>query len=259
MEARTIELLGESDLLRARQSAARALEAWRASWGLEPREARIACVRAWEADERRPLDGWETWEGGGVEWAAASPRLARTLRESLFGSLRAGTSERDSPVSLEVRDRAIDDLVAVLLGNGARPGLRRREAGTTRGIPASCRERGSGAALLEIAIDEGSLLAVTRCARPPRQDRSGSQSFGESHVAMHGVAVTLDAQLGEVDMDIATLQSLEAGDVIRLPARLDQPLRLSAPDGKTVCFGDFGTHDGFRALSLRKSAIQEGA
>lgn len=261
MKTRPIELLGESDLLRTRQTAAQALEAWRAVWGLEPREARIACVRAWESEERSPAneEGWLGWADEGAGWAAASPGFACAVRQSLFGPPQTGASEYDTPIALELCNLAIDDLVARLLAGETPSAVRKCEPGPAPAIPASVFEHGSGVVAMDIRLEEGRLFAVTRRAPRARQDQAGSQSFGESHGAMRAVPVALDAQLGELDIDLGTLQSLEVGDVIRLPARLDQPVRLLAPDGGTVCFGDFGTQEGFRALSLRKSAAHEGA
>jgi len=256
METRPIELLGDSALLRARQAAAQALEAWRALWGLQPGEPHISCARAWESEERSRLlqEGWHAWAGED-EWATVSPELALGVRASLFGPRLAGAPGCETSVADELCKQAIDDLVARLLARGAV----RRENSAGLQIPASVFERGSGAAVLHLRIEEASLLVVTRCASPARRDRAGMQPLGESGAAVSAVPVTLDAQLGEIDMDLATLHSLEAGDVIRLPARLDQPLKLSAPDGRTICFGDFGAQEGFRALSLRKSAVHEGA
>jgi flagellar motor switch/type III secretory pathway protein FliN len=262
MKTRPIELLGESDLLRSRQTAAQALEAWRAVWGLGPREARIACVRAWESGEpiRPDEKGWLGWVvGEGAGWAAASPEFACGLRQGLFGPAQAGASEHDTSIALELCNLAIEDLVVRLLAGELPSALRKCEQGSAPVIPAGVFEHGSGAVVTDIQIEEGRLLAITLRIPRFRQDPAGSQSFGESHGAMRAVPVPLDAQLGELDIELGTLQSLEVGDVIRLPAKLDQPLRLLAPGGGTVCFGDFGTQEGFRALSLRKSAAHEGA
>lgn len=256
MNTRPIELLGESDLLRTRQTAAQALEAWRADWGLGPRDARIACARAWESGERiRPHEeAWLGWECEGTGWAAASPELACSLRRSLFGPPQAGATGHDTSLALELCHLAIDDLVVRLLAAEVPSAVRKCERGPAHVIPAGVFEQGSGAVVTDIQIEEGRLFAITLRTPRLRQDPAGSQSFGESHGAVRAVPVALDAQLGELDIELGTLQSLEVGDVIRLPARLDQPLRLLAPGGGTVCFGDFGTHEGFRALSLRKSA-----
>jgi flagellar motor switch/type III secretory pathway protein FliN len=264
MNARALSLLGASELLRMRQMAAQALEEWRAVWGLGREEAQIACTRAWETAERtRVLDeDWTRWECDGWGWAAAAPTLVYRLQETLFGRSEPGTSGRGAPVALEVGDRAVDDLIGQLFGKGAPPGIR-REAGCLPEISASDFKYGSGAAVIDIEIGEGRLRVLTRCgatrASSAPQARTGTQSPGESHAALHALPVTLEAELGELELDLSTLQSLEAGDVVRLTTRIDEPLRLSGPGGSTVCFGDFGAQEGFRALSLRKSAAHEGA
>jgi len=265
MNARAFSLLGESDLLRVRQAALQALEEWRAAWGLGARQVQVACTRAWESARRTRVfeEGWTCWECDGRGWAAAAPLLVSRIREDLFGRSGPGAPERHSPVALEVGDRAIDDLIGRVLGKEAPPAVRKRAGEPAPDIPAQVFKHGSGAVVLDIELDEGRLRVVAGCgAAPPssaKQARAGALPPGESHAALLAVPVTLEAELAELEMDLATLQSLETGDVVRLTARIDQPLRLSAPGGSTVCFGDFGTQDGFRALSLRKPVAHEGA
>jgi len=265
MNARPLSLLGESDLLRARQAAAQALEEWRAVWGLGAQGAQIACVRAWESAERTRVfdEDWTRWECDGWGWAAAAPTLVSRIQEALFGRSEPGAPERGAPLALELGDRAVDDLIVRLLGKGAPPAVRERAGGPAPEIPASVFKHGSGAVVLDIGIDEGQVRVVARCGAArvssAPQARTGMQSPGESHAALHALPVTLEAELGELELDLSTLQSLEAGDVVRLTTRIDEPLRLSAPGGSTVCFGDFGTQEGFRALSLRKPGAHEGA
>jgi len=263
MNARALSLLGESDLLRVRQAAVQALEEWRAVWGLGARGAQVACARAWESARRTRVfeEGWTCWECDGRGWAAAAPLLVSRIGEDLFGRSEPGAPECHAPVALEVGDRAIDDLIGRVLGKDAPP-VRKRAGDPAPDIPAEVFKHGSGAVVLDIELDEGRLRIVAGCgatASSAKQARSGAQPPGESHAALLAIPVTLEAELGELDMDLATLQSLEAGDVVRLTARIDQPLRLSAPGGSTVCFGDFGTQEGFRALSLRKPVAHEGA
>jgi flagellar motor switch/type III secretory pathway protein FliN len=262
MDARTLSLLGESDLLRVRQAAARALEEWRAVWGVELQETQIACSRAWESAVRTRVfeEDWTCWECDDRGWVAAAPVLFSLVREALFG--RAEPEASEPSVAREVGDRAVDDLIGRLLGAGAPPAICKRVPDPAPEIPADVFKHGSGAALLDIKIGESQLRVVagrgaTRASSAGA--RTGTQTPGESHVALHALPVTLEADLGELDIDLATLQSLEAGDVVRLSARIDQPLRVCGPGGKTVCLGDFGSQEGFRALSLRKSAAHEGA
>ena len=265
MNARPFSLLGESDLLRVRQAAAQALEEWRAVWGVELGEAQIACTRAWESagPTRVFEEDWTCWECDSRGWAAATAVLVSRIQEGLFGRAEPGAPERGAPLALELGDRAVDDLVGRLLGTGAPPAIRKRAPESAPEIPADLFKHGSGATVLDIKIGEGQLRVVAgrgaTQASSAGQARTGTQSPGESHVALHALPVTLDAELGELDIDLATLQSLEAGDVVRLSARIDQPLRVCGPGGKTVCLGDFGAQEGFRALSLRKPAAHEGA
>ncbi len=232
MNARPLVLLGESDLLRVRQAAAQALEEWRTVWGLGARATQVAC-------------------------------MVSSIREALFGRSEPGAPESDAPVALEVGDLAIDDLIGRVLGKGALPVVRKGAGDPAPEFPAEVFEQGSGALVLDIEIHEGRFRVVAGCgttqASPAKQARTGTQPPGESHVALLALPVTLEAELGELELDLATLQSLEAGDVVRLTTRIDQPLRLCAPGGSTVCFGDFGTQEGFRALSLRKQLAHDGA
>jgi flagellar motor switch protein FliM len=68
--------------------------------------------------------------------------------------------------------------------------------------------------------------------------------------AVHAVGITLQAQVGSIEIDVAALDRLAEGDVIRLGTRVDHPLAIVGPDGATVFHGHLGTHDGLRALDL---------
>lgn len=249
--ARPLDLLGSSALSRLRGAAAEALEEWRLAWGIERLAPRIECTRAWELAKGAPLfdEGWEGWEGSGAEapWLAASPALVPSVEQMLFGGSGA--------LAAEVARRAADDLAGRLLRRFGASAPRR--ASTTPAPPASILRFGSGTALLELQLAEarlGILVQGPRLAAAPRV----STALGEVHSAMQGVPVTLGAELAELDLELGMLQSLEAGDVIRLPLPIDQPLRVTSPDGRTVCYGDLGQVAGFRALALRKTASAAG-
>src|SRR5262245_31985593 len=104
MNARAIELLAESDLMRARRAAAQALEAWRAYWGLAPRAAQIACTRAWESAERGRVleEDWTSWECENGDWAAASSGFGSGVRRTLFGPPQMGVPDAAAPVALDL-------------------------------------------------------------------------------------------------------------------------------------------------------------
>ncbi len=262
-----INLLGASGLEHLRGAAAEALERWCAAWGARVGAPRIACGRAWELEQcDRPFgeDGlrWECSDGRA--WAVADPGLPARVHGSLFGSARESAEGAQRPtVAMEICDRALDELVQQLVASLAPRSACRRAEGRPADLPAHLLRHGSGAAVLDIEMGGGRLrlvvsgepLADAAISKP----RPGASPVHDFPSAMQSLPVALKAELGEIEMDLGTLQSLEPGDVVRLPARIDQTLRLSGPGGKTVCFGEFGSQDGFRALVLRKSAVQEGA
>ena len=63
-------------------------------------------------------------------------------------------------------------------------------------------------------------------------------------------AVKFQACLNPVELTLATLSSLQPGDVIRLPHRLDQGVDVQAADGSSVCSAWLGTSGTRRALQL---------
>jgi flagellar motor switch/type III secretory pathway protein FliN len=244
---RPLDFLGSSALSRLNRAATAALEEWRLAWGSGRAAARVDCARAWELAKGAPVfeDGWECWEcaEGSPPWLGASPALAAATGSLLFGG--------SAPLAAQVARRAADDLVGRLLVRfgGGEP----RRANGAPALPGAFFQPGSGTAVLDLEMPDAKLRIVARAphaAPPPR----APAPVGELQGAMHGVPVTLGVELAELDMELGTLQSLEAGDVIRLPLEIDQPLRIAAPDGRTVCFGDLGRLQGCRALALRKTA-----
>jgi hypothetical protein len=238
--ARPLDFLGASALARARRAAAEALEEWRLAWGAAPVAARVECARIWEIQGPFPQE--REWWSTNEAWLGVSPELAAGVENALFGA--------SAPLAGEVARRAVEDLARRLLSRFA-PGAVRR---ATPELPAALRRPGSGFVVLDIELGAARLRLVARAPRAAEPALRTPAPLGDLPGALQRVAVTLDAQLAELDLELGVLHSLEAGDVIRLPSQVDQPLRLAAPDGRTVCLGDLGRLEGCRALALRKPA-----
>jgi flagellar motor switch/type III secretory pathway protein FliN len=258
MSARPLNLLGVSEISRARDAVEKALAEWRRDWGIDAGATAVQCRRAWELDDR-------VWScGDGEAWAGAAAALPDRLCETLFGrgAPQAVDSHASASLSREICGRAIDDMVRRLLAVFApgTPGLSAEFAQAKP--PAGLFEHASGALALDVEMAEGRVRIFARSGAREQSSAARASALASAltdpYSAVRDVPVILEAELGEVEMDLGMLQSLETGDVIRLPLRIDQALRVCGPNGATVCFGEFGAQESHRALYLRKSAVQEG-
>jgi len=219
MNSRPYVLLGEGALAAHRTRASDALARWVEAWGLPALELAVACE------------------------PAARERFVALDREELEREIAAawGSAGRGgAPVLRDVVTAAVGDLLEALERDGAttRPGE-------------ELFARASGAVTWQVRIGAARLSAA--CAHvPPAVKPVADSGHGIASVrdAVDGATVTVAAEIGAVDLALATMQSLACGDVIRLGTRLAEPLAIVAADGTRVCGGHLGAHGGHRALEL---------
>lgn len=72
--------------------------------------------------------------------------------------------------------------------------------------------------------------------------------------AIRKASLNLSAMLGEVDLTIGELNSLQPGDVVSFSVPTSSLLSLVNDDSREVCRGVLGEYDGHRALSIVKCA-----
>lgn len=107
---------------------------------------------------------------------------------------------------------------------------------------------------------DGTLLQVllpSTVARRPKPARAKARAVQLTGVAAAAASlpVTVRVEVGALELTLGHLRTLAIGDVITLPARLDQPLRVVAPGDLTVCRAHIGTRDQARAIEIAAVSI----
>jgi len=68
--------------------------------------------------------------------------------------------------------------------------------------------------------------------------------------AIEGRPVRVSVVLGEAELELCDLETLTAGDVIRLDRKISEPLSIRTESGDVVCGAQVGVLDGRRAIQL---------
>lgn len=125
-------------------------------------------------------------------------------------------------------------------------------------LPAHCLRPGTALAELRITLGDASigLVHAGSLSLPPRATPARPRHCEPLDAALSDQMVTLRADLGRIDMDLASLYRLRAGDVIRLASRLDAPVALRVQgqegqqEGMAPIQGYLGAIDQHRALEI---------
>ena len=241
---RAFRLFGTSQMAAASEQVRALVGRWAADWLPAGTDWK---VRLQPIDGHEPPGGpWLTLSTGAA--ACFVRREAGAIEACLFGS---DVLQHPSPLAGEVGDAALAELARRLTGAGAEVGPRAAP------LPATLQQRGSGALRLSIGLPSTSLellldgdaaarLVASR-ARPPR---SPARPLHSLRSAIGNARVRIGASIGEAEIDVATLQTLTAGDVLPLNLRVDRPLRLAVAGAAARRGAYLGTVDGHRALRL---------
>lgn len=231
-----------------------ACRTWAARW-----ELALDAVVVLNGHDAAPSSAWLPWQvaAGAVRpWAwTAVPDDApgAAIARAMFGRSPEGS------IASDLAQRAWTDLgddVARLFGHAlpdmpAATFARPHTLPWSGGIAARLRVSAAESADIWLHIDAGSAATLARDLNRPRAAASAPLEASVLGVLANR-PFTLRAELAPAVVDIGTLQSLRIGDVLTLPHRLDEPLKLR-PDGGTTevaCVGYLGARDGRRAVEL---------
>lgn len=228
---RPIRLPGAAALAALEAHAVAALEPWAAGWlrpPARPLAARLCAVQADDARDAALQGPFERLQGEGARlWI-------RGWAEDRAALLRASLGEP----FLDAAGRPVDAWAATL----AERGWRARNAalcaawvGPAQGTPCAGPDEdvyafGAGAVRLEApAIGLFAIAdAGVWCHGPARAARRPDVDVRcvPLDLACGGAAVRLSVSAGRVELGLRTLLGLRAGDVLRLPTRLDETVAL---------------------------------
>lgn len=159
---------------------------------------------------------------------------------------------RASPIASDVVDEALDALITGLLAEIS--GFPVRPAEPTP-IPDGLFRPGGGAALCVLTYRDAALKLLLPAdalsqAAPPKPAVRGSLT--PLRQALESVPVKLGVELSRAELTLGYLNTLAIGDVLALPTKVDQALRVLAPGEVRVCDAHLGTAEGRRAIELIK-------
>jgi hypothetical protein len=180
-------------------------------------------------------------------WVSAPPSLAASVGQALFAH-----PGEPGTLAAEVAARAVDDLLHRLCKALTLP-----EIGAHDTPPAVMGKPWSGAVVLVITVCDQTLVlllapAQSRAlfARPAHAaDRAPTCPVADA------LEIELRAMLAPFTLPIDALRGLQAGDVLRMPHRLDQPLTLQGSGVRDIPAW-LGEKDGARAMLLSSNPTE---
>lgn len=253
MNARPFQLLSRSRAQLLAGKASAALEQWARNWCALPDHA-VSCRSASELADafgsRAPMQRRALADGSHA-WSVASPALQRLLEQNIFGLQELdAASERhlSSALGAEVAAHALESLlqalVEALCGQAS-------QAATADAPPPHMLRHGCGAVACTITLGEAQLrLLVPGAPLPAPRANVQRAPLVPLRQALAGVAVPLHVELCRTELTLGYLRTLALGDVLALPATLDQPLRVAGPGDRKICEAHLGAVDGQRAVEL---------
>jgi hypothetical protein len=242
--ARVLHAWRDADGARVAALARAVASDWARAWGVAAPDA-VSC-KAWPS-----CGGPEDWLPLGRNaacsaWYTAAPEAIGCLCTELFGVDHA----QCGPIAREVAQDCASDLRA-RMGHGF--GLAHASA---LAVPGGCAWDGflqvqvgqriavllNAAAVAQLLAGPGDAARVTGSVLAPITPLRSALAAAEV-----GVRVTLDG----CDLDVASLQDLRVGDVVRLQHRLDEPARVEDGAGQPLLAGFLARAGVRKAVELR--------
>jgi hypothetical protein len=266
--ARPLRAWKTSDRARVEKAVSAVWRAWRDAWGLSGEAGEILSCAVWDQaragallhSDWQPLgNGGSLWWRAGASslggWANAASMLARALVGEAL-SLDPFDGSTASGVGVDLVRAAWADLAARLAGLGPKgPSVEvsRKPCGTVFAP-------WSGALLVTIPWWGVELrLLLGRDAVDPLVDPRPREAAHGGLVpvwrALAGRSARIEVVADPFELDLGTLASLRAGDVVRTAHRLDRPLDVLAGSARgeslaAVCSAFLGSVGASRAVEL---------
>jgi flagellar motor switch/type III secretory pathway protein FliN len=266
MQARPFALVGASSLSAFRARLETQIEAWCSDWGFATAGLEVSCARAWEAPRATgrtsvihagatPTDRW--FEGdAGCARITCNPSMAKSLQHAMFpGGAQAFSSGGTAAIATEGGEAVLESLVEAVVGLLTGATEVAEEVATTGEWFNACFRPGSGAVLTTVSGTVGSDTFTLSCLfdhpavctlrTPPAATVAAAPGKLSLTRALRDVAVTLPVSVGEAEVDLASLSALTVGDVIRLDAPVQAPLKVWETGGAPlleVFLGRVGSH-----------------
>jgi len=246
-------LLDSSILAGIVERGENALHRWEKDWGALS-VSHFRCASASGAT-LPVLDEWPRYilDNGASVWCSWAPELPLRLHRGVFGLDVAGADQDIGPLSpivAGVVTEALQDLVGAIATEIT--GRQQQQARPTL-PPKSLLRQGSGAVVCVLETGIGALcwlLPYDALPVQPAKTPPASVPLTPLRQAIAATQVTLHVELARTELPLGYLQTLAVGDVLTLPVKLNQALRVSGPGDTTICGASLGTRHGARAIEL---------
>lgn len=250
-------LFGDTELSKLKLALLPVVSAWATRW--LKASSNDFCLEILAPDSDHDAN-WLAFKSGGAALYLQRPvGTYKTLTLAMFGDVvkTSGLSDTPSPLVAGSIASALQDLGATAL-RALEPNQQSNDVISIAESPlAETWASGSGAYMISIVckpLHLRLLLPGTVTAAFLRSDKvtaaRPSTPLENPLSLLTTRSVHIVAHLGEAEIDIGTLQSLEVGDVIKLGTRINQPAQLFSNDGTPLCHGYLGTRDGHKSLQL---------
>lgn len=257
MEHRPYILLNATELSVIGKRIESACLHWSATWTTEPGEFAPRCYRAAEFD-LSTLDAsarWTRMSCGAGKWIAVARSAAfdATLARALIPSWQpAGVSAQNASLLADLVEAALADFVQLASGTThaqwhdvERPGAEIWDVGT--GAVAVHLRYAEEHAVLVICPE---LIATMLNEMPARL--APKVPLTKADDALARGRVKLNVLVGEASLELALLQTIVVGDVIKLDTKIDEPLQVVNDDGIKLCNAFLGCTEGQKSIRLAK-------
>lgn len=249
-QARSLHFVRDEDLMLTQGGIHAATQAWCADWGIPATELKVQCREVQLADRDA------AWARIGEKcqfWAETEVDLPSRLYQWLLGRAPAALPipAADASVVGDLVRGAEQALLASLTGS-----LLHRLAPTGGGDaatapPAAWFERFAGCVVTQVSVAGHCVVRLlTHLDARPVGPIGRSKGLAGLATALRDRPVRLSLVAGEMSVSVGDLDRVLVGDVFRLVARVDQPMRVSVERGTPVCSAFVGLQGGAPAMRL---------
>jgi len=256
MECRPYVLLGESTVVTVRDALQAQLDAWARDWGVARQSVELICHRGWEPGGPEAA-AWQDCRASGeqVLWFAWPKDLAGQVQQTMFPpdrsyAMPAGASEMASGAALKALldlRNALASIVHVAADDVDPAGALRQASGAIRA------ELRFGRVCLHCLLNDGAVRAIAalgQLRKPAQREGLAPLAPVSFRDTLAEVPLVLDIAIGQAQVNLGTLRTLGAGDVIRLQAPADEPLAVRNREGKPMFAGYLGKNEQHLALEV---------
>jgi hypothetical protein len=258
MRVRPFYLVGDAHLQACERKVRQAVADWAQAWFATAPAIGVECVHADGAEAARMKVGAMV-AGAAQEWFAAWPDAGfeAALACALAGNRVGGAAEAIGSIERRLLDRVRADLVRqVAIASGVEAAAASEAAGgETQELLQAAAAKGGGCVAASVALEGARLRLlvgpglIKRMVESPRR-LAPARRLDSCLEALVGKALEMQGVAGRVTLTIGDLQSLKAGDILRLDRSIGEPVLLESPGGQPVGQGYLGKSEGQRALQV---------